>query len=430
MKASFAFEPMPHEEAAGYIQDRSPMKREHFDRLRPELKARAFVVTGIEDLNVVRAIRDAIAEVPRGGDWEEAKAKVEAELAPWIHEDQVETRAKILLRYHVFQAYGAAHHQDMMADADVYTHWQYRATGDDKTRSSHLALDGLVLPAGHDFWKDHYPPWEYNCRCQVMPLMPEEVDEIREEDAKRDPAKRLVIEGAPLQQLEEQGRLDRGPNEIYDVRSARAKAASPDAVDKAFRNDPGDFSIPLDAVRQKTAPEDWWFFRDWAKEQELSKGYSVWDWLLVGEEKRAVRDLRATTARSGREKAALVDHQEGVRVERLGASDRVDVNALVEHAEKEPERYTLMHSHPNANPPSDADVAGFWASGLRRELVVTRDAIYELTTTGPAFPTRDIKKRKELEKRIEALYSSTDVQTYLDALNELGRTYGFRIAKR
>lgn len=284
MKA-FRFEPMSNEEAAALIAERTPMRREAYDALLPELKARAFVVTGLEDLRVVGKIRDAIAEIPRGGDWETAKAAVEEQLAPWFTEEQAQIRADILLRYHTFQAYGAAQYRALKEEADIFTHWQYRSTGDGAVRDSHQALDGLVLPADHAFWQDHFPPWEYNCRCQVVGLMQEEVDAIREEDAGRDPAQRLVLEGPQLQKLEEQGTLDRGPNLQVDVRSAYDRAEGA-AKDQAFRNRPGDFTIPLEALERDTDPEDWRAFQERAVATVVDKGLTLWDWLLRGEKLR------------------------------------------------------------------------------------------------------------------------------------------------
>jgi uncharacterized protein with gpF-like domain len=34
---------------------------------------------------------------------------------------------------------------------------------DDRTRLAHAALNGMILPADHEFWRDHVPPWGFNC---------------------------------------------------------------------------------------------------------------------------------------------------------------------------------------------------------------------------------------------------------------------------
>lgn len=290
------FQPMPHEEAAAMIGDKQAVGRKVFDALRPELKARAFVVTGIEDMKVVGRIRDAIAKVPQGGSWDEAKDSVLAELAPYYDEQQAEIRGTILMRYHVFQAYGSAHWHQLQATGDVFTHWQYLTFGDDKVRASHKALDGLVLPKDHPFWDTHFPPWEYNCRCQVRGVMPEEVAEMEDEDADLPPEEQRVASELVLKRLETEGRLDRGPGKIIDVRSPREKA-HPDDADKVFRNVPGDFSIPLRAIEDSVEPEEWDMFQEWAKKQDVEPGLSVWQWLRTSEAKRLQR-LRARRRKS------------------------------------------------------------------------------------------------------------------------------------
>ena len=47
---------------------------------------------------------------------------------------------------------------------------EYIAVLDSKTRPSHSALDGKVVPASDSFWNDFYPPNGFNCRCRVRSL--------------------------------------------------------------------------------------------------------------------------------------------------------------------------------------------------------------------------------------------------------------------
>ncbi len=56
----------PHGEAAAFICGKPAVSRRVLDKLLPELRGRAFTVTGLEGANVVQRIRHEIAEHARG----------------------------------------------------------------------------------------------------------------------------------------------------------------------------------------------------------------------------------------------------------------------------------------------------------------------------------------------------------------------------
>ncbi|MGM8362120.1 phage minor head protein [Flavobacterium sp. ARAG 55.4] len=53
------------------------------------------------------------------------------------------------------------------ADADLYPNLKYNAVNDARTREKHRALDGLILPINHPFWKTHNVPLDWGCRCSL-----------------------------------------------------------------------------------------------------------------------------------------------------------------------------------------------------------------------------------------------------------------------
>jgi hypothetical protein len=61
--------PVAHQAAIDFIASKPAVSREVFERLLPELRARAITVSRVEGLNVVQRIRDRIADLPAGGDW-------------------------------------------------------------------------------------------------------------------------------------------------------------------------------------------------------------------------------------------------------------------------------------------------------------------------------------------------------------------------
>ncbi|GAB2824548.1 hypothetical protein GCM10027276_29210 [Comamonas piscis] len=52
----------------------------------------------------------------------------------------------------------------------VMPYVRYITRGDDRVRPAHLAWDNLTLPVDDDFWKTHWPPNGWRCRCRVMSM--------------------------------------------------------------------------------------------------------------------------------------------------------------------------------------------------------------------------------------------------------------------
>ncbi|UQZ89542.1 hypothetical protein C4J81_15405 [Deltaproteobacteria bacterium Smac51] len=53
---------------------------------------------------------------------------------------------------------------------------RYCCIVDARTREEHKQWHGLILPVDHPFWKDHYPPNGWHCRCYVMQLSQADLD--------------------------------------------------------------------------------------------------------------------------------------------------------------------------------------------------------------------------------------------------------------
>ena len=94
----FLWEPTPNEEAAKFIADKAPVARSVFRGLLPELRGRAFSIAGIESADVLQAVRDRIAEIPRGASWDAVKQDVLRDISPWLvnTEDPEEHAAGLL----------------------------------------------------------------------------------------------------------------------------------------------------------------------------------------------------------------------------------------------------------------------------------------------------------------------------------------------
>lgn len=259
----FATDPISHEDARKLIAAKPAVTRDVFDELPDELRGRVFTITGIEDFDVLQAVRDEIAKLPAGGDWKKIRKEIAAKMSPYVDEAAAESRAELLLKHHGFAAYSATQARIMDSMTDIFPYRQYLSTQDDKVRASHAALDGIILPADHPFWAKHTPPWEWNCRCQVVELTAEDMEEEKQRDEKRDPAKQRVL-GRTEQRMLADGSLVRGPSERVDVRTPRERGGS-------YEWSARDTTLPYSEIKDRWDPEVRAVFEEWAATQKVGE---------------------------------------------------------------------------------------------------------------------------------------------------------------
>ncbi len=279
-------QPVPHDEAMAFIKGKPIVSQRVFKKLLPELKARAFAVAGIESATVLQKVRDRLADLPKGAQWDDVKKDVMRDISPFLvtsedpeeaaaQERGAKSRAELLLRIHGFQSYSAAAYRELDEQRDVFSHWKYLSMEDTKVRHTHAALNGVILPSDSPFWRYHYPPWEWGCRCQVVGITEDEVDEIRAAEQDKPSEERAVIEGSLLKNLEELGQLNRGMSKMFDVRSSVEKGD-----DSGFSWEPGSLKLPLEEIKARYDEATWSAWETWARAQHIeSLGQTVWEWM-------------------------------------------------------------------------------------------------------------------------------------------------------
>lgn len=280
----------PHEEAARIVAQKTPVQKRVFKELLPELRARAFTVAGIESLDQIGRVQEAITDYTRGqttgGEgvtWDDAKKRIVSEL-PFLDDAAASKRATVLLRTHGFQASQAAEYNSALADDNI-THFKYIATKDAHVRDEHLALNGLVLPKDDPFWQDHFPPWDWGCRCQVVEMSQRAVEREKERDRERLPEDRRVYGGAQLEALRH-GTVIRAPQKLPGgnvFRGGTFNVTSPKQTEgaAAFQWHPENLRMDLGTLREKYRgePELWRMFEVWARKTKWTKTATVWQWL-------------------------------------------------------------------------------------------------------------------------------------------------------
>jgi len=201
------------------------------------------------------------------------------------------------------------------------------------------ALDGLILPADSPFWKDHFPPWDWGCRCQVVPITAEEYKEIAQGGPGA--AQGRVLSDVERRELERNGRLALPNGQVINV-SARQDEG-------ALRWDPRDLRIPLEDLRRAYDPEVWQRFAEDMRGARVTladgERGTAWDWLLDPARDDARRQIMAQ-ARRDKEMAVAIDWDTGERIAaRVGTANSVSVADIIQDARKAGRRISLEHGH-------------------------------------------------------------------------------------
>lgn len=87
-------------------------------------------------------------------------------------------RLETIFRTNMQTAYAAGHWREIESQADLAPFLMYDAVDDLRTREAHRAWDRKVLPVSSAWWKTHYPPNGWNCRCGVIQLDATEVKRL------------------------------------------------------------------------------------------------------------------------------------------------------------------------------------------------------------------------------------------------------------
>ena len=325
MTAKLQIETFPNEAAADYIRGKAVADPKNFGALPNQLKQRAFAVAGIEQLDVAKRIRDAVAKLPEGANWDEVKKEIAAEISPYVGGDMkaARARAESTLRIQGFQAYSVARHQEQMATVDILPYWKYVTVGDNRVRAGHAALDGKVLKASDPWWNTHYPPWDWGCRCIVESL------------SERQARKEGISEHKDMPTPERSGTFAFDPTNV--------------ALDiEKFHSDP----------RFKDEADWKTLFVNPAKnvKTQRSNGTECTMWELCMDTKYApiAQDLAKKSRKDGRERALLIDALTGAQIEKHeGGATSVDTGQTIENGPKT----ATLHTHTGfSSYPSPTDI--------------------------------------------------------------------------
>ncbi len=246
----------PPQQVVKYIKDKRPQLHFDYDEIMHEAHHRVFTVAKITRLDLLKDIQDSLAlAAQKGQGFDEWKRGIKDTLARkgWLGDVAVtdpktgeqkqiyvgDRRLKNIYNTNMRVAYAAARYKSGMSSDLPY--FRYVAVLDDRTRASHRALHGLILPKNHPFWDKGYPPNGWNCRCKVQVI---DDDDLRREGwsiAKQIPPTKIHPDWAY-----NVGKTDNLDKILTEKLAKLNKSAVSKSVKKAVKDDLKDFSHKRD----------------------------------------------------------------------------------------------------------------------------------------------------------------------------------------
>jgi SPP1 gp7 family putative phage head morphogenesis protein len=163
------------EEAIRWFRERVPMTDTQVQRLYARAREKAFWVSGLAELDVVKEIWTGIdGAVAEGVAFEAFRREHLPKLVQaWAGTvANPAARVETIFRTNVQLAYGAGRKAQMQDPAVKRAHpfWKFSSVLDLRTSEHCKPLNGTILPADDPFWQTHSPPLHHNCRSSLIGL--------------------------------------------------------------------------------------------------------------------------------------------------------------------------------------------------------------------------------------------------------------------
>ncbi len=156
------------EEAIDYFKKKQIVTRKAFDKLADDARAGAFTVSGVYKKQVIGGFKDEIINALEfGTPQRETINRFKDILQGAGHRQLGDFHLETVFRTNMQMGYGVGRRRALESTVEDFPFWQYHAVMDDRVRPTHAALNNMILPATSPFWTDHFPPWDFNCRCSV-----------------------------------------------------------------------------------------------------------------------------------------------------------------------------------------------------------------------------------------------------------------------
>lgn len=179
---------LPPKRAMQYLREKGYTMTWNWEEMWQDAHARAFTVAKVTQLDILEDIRAALQQAideGKTGRWFRKELEAVLQKKGWWGPRETADpvtgepvtiqqgspwRLDTIFRTNMSVLYSAGRWTAQRENVDDRPYWMYSGVRDNRTRHSHLALQGLVFRHDDPFWQSFYPPNGWRCRCSVIAL--------------------------------------------------------------------------------------------------------------------------------------------------------------------------------------------------------------------------------------------------------------------
>lgn len=161
------------QEAIDFFRQKLNLPTETWTDLWQGMHARAFVVAGAKDAALIEDFRQAVDKaIAQGTTLDEFRKDFDriVQTHGWSYNGSRGWRSRVIFETNLRTAYASGKWQQIQRLKERRPWLRYVAVQDARTRPEHAAWHNTVLPVDDPFWRTHFPPNGWRCRCTVQQL--------------------------------------------------------------------------------------------------------------------------------------------------------------------------------------------------------------------------------------------------------------------
>lgn len=182
------------QDAVAWLMERGQLTRTYaWQDVFQDEHANQFTVSRLTRLDLLQAIHDSILKSVDGDlsrtDWMQDAEEllrqagwwgIKAVTDPTNGDIKLTTfdaaRLRLIYDTNTRQAYATGLWERIERTKSTHPYVRYITRQDERVRASHRSWDNLVLAVDDPFWKQHWPPNGWRCRCRVMSMTQRDYD--------------------------------------------------------------------------------------------------------------------------------------------------------------------------------------------------------------------------------------------------------------